>query len=138
MAQAIGRFRGGLGTKTHMVVDALGRVLAFALMAGQKGDAPQAYDLLAALPAPALCLADAAYDSDRLRAFMIKRGTAPVIPNNITRKRHHPFDEAAYKQRNVIERAIGRLKDWRRIHTRYHKLAGDFASAVADISQGWC
>ena len=71
---------------------------------------------------------------------MIARGTQPVIPNNPRRKRHHPFDRAAYKRRNIIERAIGRLKDWRRIHTRYDKLARNFASAVAiaAILQGWC
>ena len=122
------------------MVDAAGRVLAFALTPGQKGDAPQARDLLAALPTPASCLADTAYDSDRLRTFMVERGTVPVIPNDPTRKRHHPFDRAAYKGRNVIERAIGRLKDWRRIHTRYDKLARNYASAVAlaAILQSWC
>ena len=50
--------------------------------------------LVGALPAPVLCIADAAYDSDGLRAFLIERGTQPVIPNNPTRKRTHPFDRA--------------------------------------------
>ena len=115
-------------------------MLAFALTLGQKGDAPQARDLLATLPAPALCLADAAYDSDRLRAFMVARGTEPVIPNNPTRRRHDSFDRPAYKGHNVVEGAIGRLKDWRCIHTRYDKLAANFASAsaIAAILQGWC
>jgi transposase len=67
--------------------------------------------------------ADAAYDSDGLRRFLLERGTVPVIPNNPTRKRHHPFDETAYRQRNLIERMFCRLKDWRRIATRYDKLA---------------
>ncbi|GAN78021.1 transposase [Acidisphaera rubrifaciens HS-AP3] len=75
------------------------------------------------------------------RAAHVHAGSrhAPVIPNNPTRKRRHPFDERAYRNRNVIERAIGRLKDWRRIHTRYDKLAGNFASAVAiaAVVQGW-
>ena len=73
--------------------------------------------------------ADAAYDRDGLRRFLKERGTVPVIPNNPTRKRHHPFDGAAYRRRNLIERMFCRLKDWRRIATRYDKLAANFAAA---------
>jgi putative transposase len=80
--------------------------------------------------APALCLADAAYDSDALRASLISRGTTPVIPNNPTRKRKHPFDRRAYRLRNVIERSFARIKDWRRIATRYDKLAVNFRAAA--------
>jgi putative transposase len=79
---------------------------------------------------PALCLADAAYDSDALRQLLIERGTDPVIPNNPTRKRRHPFDRSIYRQRNVIERTFSRLKDFRRIATRYDKLASNFLAAV--------
>lgn len=63
--------------------------------------------------------------------MLIERGTLPVIPNNPTRKNVHPFDEIAYRRRNLIERVFCRLKDWRRIATRYDKLAANFASAVA-------
>lgn len=90
-----------------------------------------AHDLLLGLPPPEKLLADAAYDSNGLRAFLAERGTLPIIPNNPTRKRLHPFDRAAYRARNAIERTFGRLKDWRRVHTRYDKLARNFASAVA-------
>jgi putative transposase len=68
---------------------------------------------------------DTAYDSDGLRRFLLERGTVPVIPNNPTGKRHHPFDETAYRQRN-----LWRLKDWRRIAIRYDKLAANFAAAL--------
>jgi transposase len=78
-----------------------------------------------------LCAGDTAYDSDGLRQFLILRGTKPVIPNNPTRKRFHPFDAQAYKLRNLVERMFCRLKDWRRIATRYDKLATNFAAAVA-------
>lgn len=54
-----------------------------------------------------------------------------MIPNNPTRKHRHPFDSLAYKQRNLIERMFCRLKDFRRIATRYDKLAVNFAAAVA-------
>jgi transposase len=86
--------------------------------------------LLEPLPNARLCLADTAYDADKLRRCLIDRGTIPVIPNNPTRKRIQPFDRQAYKQRNLVERMFCRLKDWRRIATRYDKLATTFASAV--------
>jgi putative transposase len=66
-----------------------------------------------------------------VRHFLLERGTQPVIPNNSTRKRFHPFDPELYRQRNLIERMFCRLKDWRRIATRYDKLATNFAAAVA-------
>jgi len=95
--------------------------------------------LLAPLPPSSLCAADAAYDSDALRLFLIERGTQPVIPNNPTRKRLQPFDPEAYKRRNIIERTFCRLKDWRRVATRYDKLAANFASAccLAAILTWW-
>ena len=65
-----------------------------------------------------------------MRKFLTERGTTPVIPNNPTRKNIQPFDPEAYKQRNLVERMFCRLKDWRRIATRYDKLAAIFASAV--------
>ena len=79
---------------------------------------------------PACCLADAAYDSDALRAWLRARGCQPVIPNIPTRKPHHPFDRLTYRARNVIERAFCQLKDWRRIATRYDKLAVHYRAAV--------
>ncbi len=88
-------------------------------------------ELLDAVPAAACCIADAAYDSNALRQRLIQRGIRPVIPNNPTRKHRHPFDPAAYRLRNLIERAFCRLKDWRRIATRYDKLATNYAAAVA-------
>ena len=131
MAQAIGRSRGGRTTKIHAVVDCLGRLIAFEITPGQLGDVRVAGSLLAPMPAARLCIADTAYDSNGLRQFLSECGTQPVIPNNPTRKRFHPFDADAYKQRNLIERMFCRLKDWRRIATRYDKLATNFAAAVA-------
>jgi transposase len=122
-----------------LVVDGAGRVLVFTVTPGQMGDLRPAHGLLANLPAPNQLLADTAYDSNGMRQFLLGRGATPVIPNNPTRKNPQPFDERAYKARNIIERTIGRLKDWRRIHTRYDKLANNFASAVAiaAILIGW-
>lgn len=90
---------------------------------------PVATALVAALT-PKRCLADTAYDSDAFRAWLWRRGCQPVIPNNPTRKRKHPFDLVAYRERNVIERTFGRLKDWRRVATRYDKLAQNYRATV--------
>ena len=87
--------------------------------------------LISAVPPGRSLAGDAAYDSDGLRCFLLERGTLPVIPNNPTRKSPHPFDDDAYRQRNLIERMFRRLKDWRRIATRYDKLATNFAAAIA-------
>jgi putative transposase len=86
--------------------------------------------LISAVPPGGSLAADAAYDSDGLRRFLKERETVQVIPNNPTRKRHHSFDEVAYRQRNLIERMFCRLKDRRRIATRYDKLAANFTAAI--------
>jgi transposase len=75
-------------------------------------------------------LADKGYDGDDLRADIAERGATPVIPNKSNRKTPHPFDPNAYKGRNVIERSFSRLKDFRRIATRYDKLARNFLAVV--------
>jgi transposase len=97
---------------------------------GQVGDIRIAQALVASVPPGSALAADTAYDSDRFRSFLMGRGTTPIIPNNPTRKRLHPFDENGYRGRNLIERMFCRLKDWRRIATRYDKLAITFISAV--------
>jgi len=67
--------------------------------------------------------------------MLIARGTRPVIPNDPRRKRLHPFDPSAGKRRNLVERAFCRLKDFRRIATRYDKLAATYtAAADADVA----
>jgi transposase len=92
-----------------------GRPIALEVTPGQIGDVRVALALISAVPPGRRLAGDAAYDSDGLRRLLIERGTLPVIPNNPTRKRPHPFDEHAYRHRNLIERMFCRLKDWRRI-----------------------
>jgi transposase len=86
--------------------------------------------LLEPLPVAAALIGDTAYDSDRFRQFLIGRGTTPVIRPNPTRKNLPPFDDVLYKQRNVVERAFSHVKDWRRVATRYDKLARNFRATV--------
>ncbi len=138
-AQAIGRSRGGRSTKIHAVVDGCGRPVALRITPGQRGDAPIAIPLLEPLPPSNLCAADTAYDSNALRDFLKARGTEPVIPNNPTRKRIKPFNPIAYRRRNIIERTFCRLKDWRRVATRYDKLMLNFTATcyIAAIVTWW-
>lgn len=75
-------------------------------------------------------IADLGYDGDEFRARITMLGAKPVIPNKSTRVRLHHFDKRAYKGRNVIERTFCRIKDFRRIATRYDKLARNFLAAV--------
>ena len=137
--QAIGRSRGGRTTKIHAVVDGDGRFIAFGLTGGHRHDIKPAAGLIEPLPPAKSLLGDAAYDSDAFREFLTGRGTTPVIKQNPTRKRLHPFDKDAYKGRNIIERAFSHLKDWRRVATRYDKLARNFCSTVilASIIRWW-
>lgn len=81
-------------------------------------------------PVPAKLLADRAYDARSLRDWLAKRGCQAVIPPNPTRKHPHSYDREAYKSRNLVERMFCRLKDFRRIATRYDKRADTFLAAV--------
>ena len=83
-------------------------------------------------------LGDTAYDSAELRQWLQDRGTKPVVPNRSNRKQPFSFDRKAYKQRHLIENAFGRLKDFRRVFTRYDKLARNFlASACLAAAIVW-
>lgn len=95
------------------------------------GDVRPAPGLIARLPVAAYVLADGAYDSDKFRQFLAERGSIAVIKPNPTRKKRPPFNATLYKARNVIERAFSHLKDWRRVATRYDKLARNFQATVA-------
>jgi len=75
-------------------------------------------------------IADKGYDGDGFRSDIVNRGATPVIPNKSNRIALHRFNKRAYKGRNVIERCFCRLKDFRRIATRYDKLARNFLAAV--------
>jgi transposase len=82
------------------------------------------------VPTPRTLIADRSYDARKLRSWLAERGCAPVIPPNPTRKHPATFDPIAYKTRNLIERMFCRLKDFRRIATRYDKRADTYLSSV--------
>jgi transposase len=100
------------------------------LTAGNTHDLVGAAALLRLAPTPRRLLADRAYDARKLRNWLAERGSEAVIPPNPTRKNPHSYDPVAYRNRNAIERMFCRLKDFRRIATRYDKRADNFLSAV--------
>lgn len=75
-------------------------------------------------------IADKAYDTNAFRRLLAEQATEAVIPSSARRNPLIPHDAIAYRQRNLIERMFGRLKDFRRIATRYDKLARNFLAAV--------
>ncbi len=109
-------------------------MLRFSLTPGNIADITAAYQLTADLPSRGCLIGDAGYDAVGLRQELAFNGTATVIPNISTRKHHWSFDQEAYKARNLVERMFNRLKDFRRIATRYDKLARNFASAVTLVA----
>ncbi|BBX56158.1 hypothetical protein MSHO_15030 [Mycobacterium shottsii] len=135
---AIGHSRGGLTTKIHALTDQLCSPVTLALSAGQAGDNPMLWPLLAARRsnsyAPYRLLADKAYSHDSTRAQLRRLKIAHTIPersDQITRRkakgrnRGRPpgFSGRIYKHRNTVERSFNRLKHWRAVATRYDKYA---------------
>jgi transposase len=100
------------------------------LSEGQMSDYKGAALMLPALPVARQLLADKGYDADWFRAALAKRGVAACIPSKSNRKAAIPHDAVLYKQRHKIENMLGRLKDWRRIHTRYDRCAHTYFSAI--------
>ncbi|WP_262905642.1 IS5 family transposase [Hymenobacter siberiensis] len=124
-AERLGRSRGGIGTKIHACVESLGNAVRLIATGGQAGDSPQALPLLADLE-PGKVLADTAYDSDETRAYCAEKGIEAVIPSHPGRTQPLPMDEETYRDRNKVERFFGRLKQYRRLATRYEKTVVSF------------
>ena len=108
-------------------MESLGNAVRLLATEGQAGDSPQALPLLADLE-PGKVLADTAYDSDATRAYCAEHGIEAVIPSHPNRAEQLPMDEEVYRDRNKIERFFGRLKQYRRLATRYEKTVVSFLS----------
>ena len=128
----IGRTKGGLNSKLHAVTDAKDRLLKFFMTAGQVSDYSGAAALLGCLPAAEWMIADRGYDADWFRDALKDKGIRPCtcIPGRKSRGKAIRYDKRRYR-RNRIEIRFGRLKDWRRVATRYDRCAKTFLSAVA-------
>lgn len=101
------------------------------ITAGQTSDY-LGFDLVMAdnLPTPGVLLADRGYDADRIRKFMGKRDVLPVIPMRKSRKKRIVVDRSLYRLRNLVERCINKLKNARRVATRYDKTAESFLGFI--------
>jgi len=112
-----------------MAVRGLGCPVAFTLTAGQRGDAPQAGPLIEGLPAQ-IVMADTAYDADHFRQAIAAKGALAVIPNNPSRAKKHPLDAHLYAQRHLVECCFSRLKQFRRVATRFEKTARNYLAII--------
>ena len=131
--EALGRSRGGLSTKIHLVADAQGRPVRFSLTGGQRADVSQAIPLLTGIETGAV-IADKGYENNRLPAFIRDQGAEAVIPPKSNRREPWEYDRELYRQRNLIERSFNKLKHWRRIATRYDRRSSYFLSALYPVS----
>jgi len=119
-----------LNSKLHAVCDGQGRPLVMLLSEGQMSDFKGAALMIDDLPPAKVLLGDKGYDADWFRDALAKRGIEACIPSKSNRKEPIPHDKALYRERHKIENTFGRIKDWRRIHTRYDRCAHTFMSAI--------
>src|SRR4029079_6449150 len=117
-------------TKIHALADAKGRLIAILLTDGDAHDCPVAERLIDRVEDDERLLSEKRYESSELREELKQRGTKPVIPNRCNRKRPFRFSTRLYKLRWRIRHAFNRLKDFRRIATRYDKLARNYLASV--------
>jgi len=125
--EALGRSRGGFSTKIHALTDALGNPLKFILTPGQQSDITQAKNLTNDV-FDAACLADKGYISKQFISTLKKKNCTPVIPSRNNAKKPLKYDKELYKERNAIECFLGKIKHFRRIFSRFDKLARSYLS----------
>jgi transposase len=113
------------------VTDAVGRPIQLFLTAGNVSDYIGARALLPSLPSADWMLADRGYDADWFREGLKEKSIKPCIPSRRNRKDAIQHDTKIYRSRHKIENMFGRLKDWRRVATRYDRCPIIFLSAIA-------
>lgn len=142
---ALGRSRGGYSTKLHLLCDGLGQPLCFELTPGQAHESTTLEAVLEAADAqvfdangnavawPLALAGDKAYRADWIDGYLLDLGIAPVIPSKANEDRDArpvPFDREAYRDRNIVERLIGWLKESRRVFSRFEKTAKNFGGMI--------
>ena len=118
-----------MSSKLHVAADALGLPLRVIVSPGHRGDVLFAGELIAGLR-PDHVLADRAYDANHFRLAIAYEGAIAVIPSRPDRAKRLPCDFRLYRERNVVERLINRLKQFRRVATRYDRLAANYRGFV--------
>ena len=134
--QEIGRSKGGFSSKLHAACDALGNPVRFFLTAGQRSDYVKALDLIEGNKMKAL-IADKGYDANYLIEAVEAMGAQAVIPPRSMRKNPRIYDKDLYKERNLIERMFNKLKQFRRVATRYDKLDIAYLAFVSIAGIYW-
>ncbi|NEN82437.1 IS5 family transposase [Paenibacillus elgii] len=133
--QAIGRSRGGLTTKIHAIVDALGNPLRFELTGGQSHDCVTGYEMLMSMElAGTNVLADRGYDTNAILNLLQDQHANPVIPSKKSRRFQRHCDRWLYKERHGVECFFNKIKHYRRIATRFEKLACTFKAFLTLVS----
>ena len=138
--QSMGRSRGGLTSKIHAVVDANGLPVRLALTAGEAHNNRLAAKLLSRLKPGSMLLADRGYDADWIRELAAERGVWANIPPRCNRNTPIYFSPHLYRARNLVERFFNKIKQCRRVATRYDKLAANYLLFIrlASIRIGLC
>jgi transposase len=126
----MGKSRGGLSTKIHAAVDGLGNPVRLLLTAGQVSEHTQAEALIAGFGADFI-LADKGYDSDTFVEAIKGSGATPVIPPRSNRITPRHYDKEIYKERNLVERLFQKLKEYRRVATRYERLVVNYMTMLS-------
>src|ERR1700733_13733092 len=129
-AQGLGRSRGGLSTKIHAATDALGNPVRLLFGPGQCNDITQAHELINGFE-PEAIIADKGYDADHLREAVLPGQAKSVIPPKSNRRTPIDYDKALYRERNLVERFFNKLKQFRRVATRYDKLLVNYRGLLS-------
>lgn len=131
--QALGRSKGGFTTKIHAAVDALGNPIRLRVTPGQAHDLPQGRPLIEGLEAEAV-LADKAYDADDFLAFLRQQGILIVIPQRKNRTEKREYDAFRYRERHLVECFFNKIKHFRRVFSRFDKLAKKYLAFLRFVS----
>jgi transposase len=132
--QGVGRSKGGLTTKIHLRVNAAGLPVAAIVTGGEVSDFKGYAPVMADGPGPKVLIGDKGYDTDFVREDMETRGGVAVIPAKRNRKTHIPIDGHIYALRNPIERCFNKMKNARRLATRYDKTSLSYLGFVHIVS----
>ena len=120
-----------MSTRLHAVSERMGRPVRLFITAGRVSDCIGARAPCGSLPAVEWLIADRGHDADWFREALKDKGIRPCIPGRKTRGAAIRYDKRRYKRRNPVEILFGRLKEWRRIATRYDRCPKVFLSAIA-------
>ena len=129
--EAIGRGRGGLTTKILAATDKNGNLIRYLLLPGNAAESPGLVPLTDGIATSgSVVIADKAFDSDNIRKSLAASGIITVIPSRVNRRHPYPLDKVAYKTRHLVENYFARIKQFRRIATRYEKTDTSFAGML--------